>query len=244
MASRMLRLKATFDRQATTCIEYAEQYQSHRGVLEKIAVHMERHPDWDNPRAKSKLEKLRDIYVGMCEVENQMKMHASTVEGVRDWALQTEPDLNTKWAQVIEAKKEELKRATLEDQKRSIEENLREYDRTVWNVNHRGQPMPGDDDEELVVAEVKLSIKCPVSGELLDKPVRNKECKHVYSYESILQLIGKKTRVNCPCSGCNKMVNKNSLIRDQRAERAVKEYIKQTEKRKKQSQTDIDFTQM
>ncbi|KAK8830779.1 hypothetical protein WA577_003484 [Blastocystis sp. JDR] len=74
-----------------------------------------------------------------------------------------------------------------------------------------------DDDIEIdgVEMDTKSRLLCPISRERFVHPVRNKGCKHTYSRDAIVNLIGHKTSVKCPVKGCNKNVSLNSLEDDE-----------------------------
>lgn len=88
--------------------------------------------------------------------------------------------------------------------------------------------MQEEDDDDMEVGTVELNkdnqFKCPITGELLVNPVRkwcsyvsfmpSKECKHTYSKEGIMKILGKKRFVMCPVSGCGKKVTADSLEPD------------------------------
>ncbi|CAL5403036.1 unnamed protein product [Camellia sinensis] len=56
---------------------------------------------------------------------------------------------------------------------------LRQFREAIWNVHHAGQPMPGEEQEDLVMTSTQfnlLNIKCPLTGKPiteLEEPVRS-----------------------------------------------------------------------
>ena len=84
-----------------------------------------------------------------------------------------------------------------------------------------------DDDIHIdgVEMDTKSRLLCPISRERFVHPVRkwlrrcgltrSKGCKHTYSRDAIVNLIGHKTSVKCPVKGCNKNVSLNSLEDDE-----------------------------
>lgn len=86
---------------------------------------------------------------------------------------------------------------------------LRQFREAVWNVHHPGQPMPGEELEDIVVTSTQsnfLNIKCPLTLKPLtelEDPVRSNDCKHVYENKAILQYMRSKDfRGQCPVAGC------------------------------------------
>jgi hypothetical protein len=63
------------------------------------------------------------------------------------------------------------------------------------------------------------NLKCPVTGQLLEDPVKNTVCDHVYSRQNIMNLIRQlrssnphRTKYKCPVAGChNKQLNASQL---------------------------------
>lgn len=94
----------------------------------------------------------------------------------------------------------------------SISQNqslIRQFREAVWNVHHAGQPMPGDDEEDIVMTSADGNIRnttCPLSGKPiteLENPVRSVECKHIYQNKDIMHYLhSKKGRGICPIAGC------------------------------------------
>ncbi|KAG5398595.1 hypothetical protein IGI04_020409 [Brassica rapa subsp. trilocularis] len=92
----------------------------------------------------------------------------------------------------------------------SVPENhhlMRQFREAVWNVHHAGEPMPGEDEEDIVMTSTQcpfLNVKCPVSGKPLTEltdPVRSIDCKHVYDKASIMHYIATNPNAKCPIAG-------------------------------------------
>ncbi len=57
----------------------------------------------------------------------------------------------------------------------------------LWNVHHEGEPLPEQaGDQELVVVR-KTVLLCPLTTELLEQPLKNPECGHVYSKAAVTE---------------------------------------------------------
>ncbi|GMN54454.1 hypothetical protein TIFTF001_023575 [Ficus carica] len=100
----------------------------------------------------------------------------------------------------------------------------RQYMEAVWTVHHGGQPMPGEEQEDIVMTSTQCNLRnmtCPVSGkpitELAD-PVRSVECKHIYDKTSIMHYIksktSRKTPAQCPVAGCPKILHPGCVVCD------------------------------
>ncbi|XP_009591849.1 E3 SUMO-protein ligase MMS21-like [Nicotiana tabacum] len=98
---------------------------------------------------------------------------------------------------------------------------LRQFREAIWHVHHAGQPMPGEEQEDIVMTSTQcnlLNVTCPLSGkpvtELVD-PVRSMDCKHIYEKKAILQFIKSKTsRGQCPVAGCPKVLQAQRVLCD------------------------------
>lgn len=78
-----------------------------------------------------------------------------------------------------------------EDMMKSVREKLRE------------RVTGGDDDDielEISNEENEASFKCPITQMIFKRPMKNKVCHHVYSYEGITHYLRSKRR--CPVAGC------------------------------------------
>ncbi|KAI8008118.1 E3 SUMO-protein ligase MMS21 [Camellia lanceoleosa] len=88
---------------------------------------------------------------------------------------------------------------------------LRQFREAIWNVHHAGQPMPGEEQEDLVMTSTQfnlLNIKCPLTGKPiteLEEPVRSVDCKHIYEKNVIMQYIRSKN-IQCPVAGCPRIL--------------------------------------
>ncbi|KMT13112.1 hypothetical protein BVRB_4g086540 [Beta vulgaris subsp. vulgaris] len=97
---------------------------------------------------------------------------------------------------------------------------LRQFKEAVWNVHHAGQPMPGEEHEDIVMTSTQIGISntvCPITGksvtELAD-PVRSMDCKHVYDKKAIMQYMKKKGSTKCPVAGCPKLLLADRVVCD------------------------------
>ncbi|KAL6554204.1 hypothetical protein OROMI_019877 [Orobanche minor] len=106
----------------------------------------------------------------------------------------------------------------------SVSENhpwLRQFRESIWNVHHAGQPMPGEEQEDIVMTSTQSNlrnVKCPLTGkpvtELVD-PVRSLDCKHIYEKKPIMQHIrSKNVQGSCPVAGCPKKLQADRLVCD------------------------------
>uniref|UniRef100_A0A7N2MAX9 SP-RING-type domain-containing protein n=1 Tax=Quercus lobata TaxID=97700 RepID=A0A7N2MAX9_QUELO len=87
------------------------------------------------------------------------------------------------------------------------------------NVHHAGQPMPGEEQEDIVMTTTQsnlLNVTCPLSGKPvteLAEPVRSVECKHVYEKKVVMVYIRSNAR-QCPVAGCPKILRADKIVCD------------------------------
>uniref|UniRef100_A0ACD5TDQ7 Uncharacterized protein n=2 Tax=Avena sativa TaxID=4498 RepID=A0ACD5TDQ7_AVESA len=89
---------------------------------------------------------------------------------------------------------------------------LRQFREAVWDVHHAGQPMPGDEQEDVVMTSTQsiiLNIKCPITMKPvieLSNPVRCQDCRHIYDKDAIIDYIRRNKAPKCPVAGCPKVL--------------------------------------
>ncbi|XP_042469323.1 E3 SUMO-protein ligase MMS21-like isoform X2 [Zingiber officinale] len=91
----------------------------------------------------------------------------------------------------------------------------------LQNVHHVGQPMPGEEQEDIVMTNTQnniLNMKCPLIGKPvteLQNPVRWMDCKHIYEKELVIHYIStKKPHPRCPVAGCPKILQVGRVVCD------------------------------
>ncbi|KAF6170663.1 hypothetical protein GIB67_015615 [Kingdonia uniflora] len=89
------------------------------------------------------------------------------------------------------------------------------------HVHHAGQPMPGEEQEDMVMTSTQsslLNIVCPMTGKSvfeLTAPVRSMDCKHIYEKEAVMPYIrSKNNQARCPQTGCPKILQAGRVVCD------------------------------
>ncbi|KAJ3105432.1 hypothetical protein HDU96_008579 [Phlyctochytrium bullatum] len=107
-------------------------------------------------------------------------------------------------------------------------ESYVEMRRKVWSISHtepfRLDPDDEDDDELAIVSE-QVSLTCPFTLALMEKPHTSKICKHSYS-AAVLEYIRRAPNrtIECPVSGCNRVVRLQDLYEDKILERKIERH--------------------
>lgn len=128
--------------------------------------------------------------------------------------------------------REEVKRQAMlpsDDEEWQRNEKYKRYKRAVWRVRHADKPLPWEEDDEIVVSSGDRAITCPLTGGVMEHPMRNTNCGHSYEREAILKYAQSGTKP-CPVAGCNKQVARASLEADIELEAHIK-YTKENEAR-------------
>ncbi|CAN1288020.1 Uncharacterized exonuclease domain-containing protein At3g15140 [Linum perenne] len=80
---------------------------------------------------------------------------------------------------------------------------MRQFRESIWNVHHAGQPMPGEEQEDIIMTSTQsnlLNEKCPITGKMiteLAEPVRSVDCKHIYEKEAVMAYIHRNSNKKC-----------------------------------------------
>lgn len=93
----------------------------------------------------------------------------------------------------------------------------------LWHdaVERDGKPLPdasrwfaqngghdeADDDEDLIIAEEHVDVRCPLSMVVMQDPYTSRKCKHTFEKNSIVQFLRSQPhgRARCPQTGCGKV---------------------------------------
>ncbi|KAJ0985984.1 hypothetical protein J5N97_004340 [Dioscorea zingiberensis] len=94
----------------------------------------------------------------------------------------------------------------------------RQFKEAVWNVHHAGQPMPGEEQEDIIMTTTQTTLKnftCPITGKPvinLQNPVRCMDCSHIYDKDAIVHYM--KSKNTCPVAGCPKILQAEKILCD------------------------------
>ncbi|PIA35102.1 hypothetical protein AQUCO_03600039v1 [Aquilegia coerulea] len=98
---------------------------------------------------------------------------------------------------------------------------VRQFKEAIWKVHHGGQPMPGEEQEDIIMTSTEsniLNVTCPLTGKPIfdiEDPVRSIDCKHIYEKKAVMDYIKtKKADPTCAIAGCPKKLQAAKLICD------------------------------
>ncbi|WJX68485.1 hypothetical protein P8452_52848 [Trifolium repens] len=181
------------------------------GVMKDIAVQLEK----DN--LPDKVKEMEDAVVELVGLSEHSVHYSSAVQA---YGNRYQPgEQLTDFHKVLEDEVLQFRANQNSDVQRHA--LVRQFKEAVWKVHHEGQPMPGEEEEDIVMTSTQaniLNFSCPVSGKPiteLEEPVRSTQCRHIYEKKVIMQYIkSKNNRYPCPIPGCPKAVDVNVLVQD------------------------------
>ncbi|KAF2764251.1 hypothetical protein EJ03DRAFT_332030 [Teratosphaeria nubilosa] len=116
-------------------------------------------------------------------------------------------------------------------------------------ITHRG-PVGGggdqDSDDDIAVARVQISTKCPITLQQFKNPVTSKKCNHSFEKSAILELLswGQGVRndraVQCPVGACKEMLTQHDLHSDPVLIRKIKRIQRAKELEEQQEEEEED----
>ncbi|KAL4308932.1 hypothetical protein GQ457_01G004310 [Hibiscus cannabinus] len=180
-------------------------------LMKDIAVDLEK----DNQ--SDMVKQLESAVAELIETHENCLHRSSAIQSVGE-AYRPGPEL-TDFKKLLDTEFEKVKSTSS-----SSPQNhplMHQFQQAVWNVHHAGQPMPGEEQEDIVMTSTESNIrnlKCPITGkditELTD-PVRGLDCKHIYDKNAILNFIkSNHGNVKCPESACPKMLQAKRVVCD------------------------------
>ncbi|XP_028793012.1 E3 SUMO-protein ligase MMS21-like [Neltuma alba] len=181
------------------------------GLVKEIAV------DLEKDKQSDMVKELEDAVVELLDKSEDFAHFSSAIQSVAD-RYQPGEEL-TDFKKLFEEDASKVKANSSSDPKRNP--LMRQFKEAVWNVHHEGQPMPGEEQEDIVMTSTQsniLNTKCPITGKHvtdLVEPVRSMECRHVYEKQAIMQFMrSKHSRVPCPATGCPKFLKVDKVVSD------------------------------
>ncbi|KAB2044002.1 hypothetical protein ERO13_D01G047500v2 [Gossypium hirsutum] len=209
-------------------------------LMKDIAVDLER----DNQ--SDMVKQLENAVAELVEAHENCLHYSSAIHSVAD-AYRPGPEL-TDFKKLLDTEFEKVKAgSSSHPQNHPL---MHQFQQAVWNVHHAGQPMPGEEQEDIIMTSTESSIKnlkCPLTGKHiteLTEPVRSMDCKHIYEKNAILIYIkSHHNNAKCPESACPKMVHAKRVICDPLL---LVEIEEQCTLSRQTARTDVveDFTEM
>eukprot|EP00467_Chlorarachnion_reptans_P009702 CAMPEP_0114520210 /NCGR_PEP_ID=MMETSP0109-20121206/19443_1 /TAXON_ID=29199 /ORGANISM="Chlorarachnion reptans, Strain CCCM449" /LENGTH=239 /DNA_ID=CAMNT_0001701057 /DNA_START=188 /DNA_END=907 /DNA_ORIENTATION=- len=233
-------LDNALQRKAQQYHSYAKEVETLQKLASNLGKDMELSLNRESESQRGQMKKLRELYGDICTNEARILNRQATMGAARMWMESDEyNNENVNWKEKLRELHQQNETELRPQNEARLREKLREFDQTVWNVNHRGQAMEGSEDEELQIVDAKTDLKCPITKTILENPVRSTQCVHVFSRDAIYEMLKRKRSIKCPVAGCNQTISKSSLQRAHDTERELRQYQAREEK----VNVDMDFTQ-
>ncbi|XP_071723596.1 E3 SUMO-protein ligase MMS21 [Rutidosis leptorrhynchoides] len=180
-------------------------------MMKELAV------DFERDQQSHLVKELENGLAELIETYEDCQHHTTALESVSNsYQPQPGPEL-TDFKRLLENEFAKCKASSSSDfQNHQI---MRQFRELVWNVHHQGEPMPGDEQEDIVMTSTQcglLNVTCPLTGKpviVLSEPVRSMDCKHVYEKIAIMQHI-KNKHLKCPVAGCPKKLELRRIVCD------------------------------
>ncbi|XP_030550223.1 E3 SUMO-protein ligase MMS21 isoform X1 [Rhodamnia argentea] len=181
------------------------------GMLKEVAVALEK----DNQTQKVK--ELEKAAVELLQTYEDCMHFSTAIKSVGD-TYEPGPEL-TDFGKVFDHEiAKEKSNSSTDPQNHPL---VRQFREAVWNVHHCGQPMPGEEQDDVIMTSTQgnlLNVTCPLSGKPVTEllaPVRSVECKHIYEKEVILHYIRSKGgNSKCPIGACPKVLSADKVSCD------------------------------
>lgn len=179
--------------------------------MKEIAV------DLETQNESQMVKELEDAAVQLAETYGDCMLHSSVIESIgNSYQPGTQLTDFKKWLTDEFAKGKGS--STSAPEKDPL---IRHFREAVWNVHHAGEPMPGEEQEDIIMTSTQcnlLNITCPLSGKPvfeLAEPVRSVECHHIYEKKAIMAYIkNKNTNGRCPIAGCPRILQASKVVCD------------------------------
>ncbi|XP_073006539.1 E3 SUMO-protein ligase MMS21 isoform X1 [Typha latifolia] len=181
------------------------------GIIKGIAV------DLEKEEKSEKVERLEEVVLELLDTYDDCTRFSEAIQTV---SSNYQPsDQPTDFKKVLEDEVAKLKAASPSNPQSNP--LLRQFKEAIWNVHHAGQPMPGEEQEDIIMTSTQsnlLNITCPLTGKPiieLPNPVRCMDCKHIYERDPIMHYIRtKKPQPQCPVAGCPKILQAARVVCD------------------------------
>lgn len=180
------------------------------GNMKSLAV------DFERDGKSDKVQKLEEAVLEMVASYEDCVAMTEAIKAVP--GVYQRSDQPTDFKKLIEAEVNKIKGASsASGQNHPL---FRQFRESVWNVHHAGQPMPGEEEDEIFMSSTQmaiLNVTCPLTGKPvieLENPVRCVDCRHIYEKEPVMHYIRTKKPPQCPIAGCPRLLQIGKVVCD------------------------------
>ncbi|KAL5736415.1 hypothetical protein ACOSQ2_031203 [Xanthoceras sorbifolium] len=179
--------------------------------MKEVAVDLERENE------SQMVKEVEDAAIQLAETYGDCMLHSSAIESIGN-SYQPGTELTDFKKLLMD---EFAKRKASSSSVPEKDPLIRHFREAVWNVHHAGEPMPGEELDDIIMTSTQcnlLNITCPLSGKPISElaePVRSVECKHIYDKKAIMAYIkSKQSYARCPIAGCPKILQAAKVVCD------------------------------
>jgi hypothetical protein len=133
--------------------------------------------------------------------DRQIDVFVTALDAVRQ-SLQNDPNQQQDYGALLES---EMTKATQQQPPLNIHQQPMVRDlRLALGLQASADDPEEEEELQIIATSSTQTLKCPLSGAMLQDPVRSKVCKHVYSKVALQQYLAQKQGRNCACPvvGC------------------------------------------
>ncbi|CAL1713130.1 unnamed protein product [Somion occarium] len=183
----------------------------------------------EGEQGEQSLADLEATMKRLIDTENELSVHETVLNELREKIALGEEVSNVveRYQTGVQEKMAEYKKRTAR-QKYGKHDQYNKYRQAVFEVQHPDTAMPpvteflpreagddSDDDDDIQVGGVTQDYKCPLTLTILVDPLTSSVCGHSFSANAIREYMAGKRSVQCPASGCHKMLALADLKPDQ-----------------------------
>ncbi|KAM3396041.1 E3 SUMO-protein ligase MMS21 [Capsicum galapagoense] len=202
---------------STTSALYSDSQSLLREIRKSIAMMKDIAVELERDERKEMVKELEDGVVQLLAASDDCMHLSEAIQSIGD-EIEPGPEPTNFKKKFDEEIAKSKARSSSHAQNQSL---LRQFREAIWHVHHAGQPLPGDEQEDIVMTSTQcnlLNVTCPLSGKPvteLAEPVRSMDCKHIYEKKTIMQYLKSKTsRGQCPVAGCPKILKAQRVLCD------------------------------
>ncbi|KAF8245648.1 hypothetical protein K440DRAFT_586945 [Wilcoxina mikolae CBS 423.85] len=148
--------------------------------------------------------------------------------------------------------KEESYEKKLDREKYGDVKEYADFRRTLWDAQNPDVPMPPvrqwfgpaageaaeeDSDDELEVAQERISYQCPLTLVEFVNPVTTRVCKHSFEKDAIFEMLrNQRGKLDCPVAGCSQKLTAKDLVEDEYLLGKMRRHQERRERERRQAQ--------
>lgn len=224
------KLRNQCDKRLRKTTGYASEVDRGLEYAINIAVSVAKEEGFDEKMVNS----AESICHRIMSASRQLEIQREVFQEAKDFIRQQVP-LDHDWNKYIKGRtvEHDAKYSAADSEySQRAEQEKKQLKRKLWDLQHEGEPMPGEEDEDLVVVEKERThFMCPLSQEDFVDPVQA-PCGHTFSRLAMKSYHASYTAHKafaCPQPGCNTKFRMKDLKDDVKVAREMRKYKEKME---------------